>query len=137
MFFDSNVLIDVLSQDPIWSGWSSEQLARADKIGGGAINIIVVAELSPGYDSVEELRKVLQPLSLRVIDVAEDAAFEAGRAFGRWRRTRSVDAGRRVLADFLIGAHATALRLPLVTRDPTIYRRIFPDLPLITPETHP
>lgn len=137
MFFDSNVVIDILSRDPFWSGWSAEQVARAEEAGGGAINIVVLAELSSGYRSAAELRDVLRPLSLRVIDVGEDAAFEAGVAFARWRRNRSADTGRLVLADFLIGAHAFVLGAPLVTRDPTIYRRLFPSLTLITPETHP
>ena len=135
MFYDSNVLIDILSRDPRWFSWSAERVAEAD--GGGIVNMIVMAELASGYGSLEELEAVIDPLDLKIAEIDTASAFQAGHAFAAWRRWRDVAASPRVLPDFLIGAHASSLSLPLVTRDPALYRRYFPDLPLITPDTHP
>ena len=134
IFFDSNVVIDVLTRSPTWFEWSSAQIIEAAENGGAAINSIVLSELSPGYDSLPDLLRVLDAASFRIVELSEDAAFAAGHAFARWRRQRPTDAARRVLPDFLIGAHALTLGAPLATRDERIYRPAFPDLTLITPE---
>ena len=135
MFYDSSVLIDILSRDPRWFLWSAERVAEAD--GGGVVNMIVLAELASGYRSRGELEAVIEPLGLTIAEIDAASAFQAGHAFAAWRHQRDVAASPRVLPDFLIGAHALSLSLPLVTRDPRLYRRYFPDLTLITPDTHP
>lgn len=135
--FDSNVVIDVLSRDPQWFEWSAARLLEASEDGGAIINPIVLAEVSPGYETLKDLLRILDRTSLRLVDVGEEAAFRAGRAFAIWRRTRSAEASRRVLPDFLIGAHALVLGAALATRDEGIYRSHFPELTLLTPErTH-
>lgn len=137
MFFDSNVVIDVVARDLRWMRWSAGWIERAADEGGGVIDAIVLAELSPGYTSLDDLLAAIGATSLRILDLDLSAAFLAGQTFRRWRGTRPAGADRRVLPDFLIGAHASILRLPLVTRDPAVYRVHYPDLILITPETHP
>jgi predicted nucleic acid-binding protein len=135
MFYDTNVVIDVLSGDPRWASWSTARVVEADE--SGVVNVIVFAELAAGYASVGELSAAFDALGMTVAHIDAATAYDAGRAFTRWRRDRDAATGLRVLPDFLIGAHALSLSLPLVTRDPRLYRRYFPDLPLITPETHP
>jgi hypothetical protein len=74
-------------------------------------------------------------LTIQPLDVV--SAFVAGKRFQAFRLVRTASENARVLPDFLIGAHALTLDVPLLTRDPRLYRRYFPDLSLITPETHP
>lgn len=136
-FIDSNVLIDVFEADPRWEQWSAERLEQQISDGNGLINPVVVAELSPGYGSLPELLEVLAGAAIAIVPFEEDVAFLAGTRFAAYRRDRLTPERNRVLADFLIGAHAQILHVPLLTRDPTIYRRFFPDLALITPESHP
>lgn len=130
---DTNVLIDVLTDDRDWADWSIARLNDAD--GTAAIDLVVVAELSRGYGSLEALRQELGTLDVAIRAFDEAAAFLAGHRFLEYRRSRGSDVPFRVLPDFFIGAHATILGCPLLTRDARLYRRYFPDLTLITPET--
>ncbi|MFO1191271.1 MAG: type II toxin-antitoxin system VapC family toxin [Rhodoferax sp.] len=128
---DSNVLIDVISEDPVWCAWSLAQLrlARAqDKL---TINPMVVAEIAVAYDSADALMSFLKPTGMGVSPLTTQAAFLASRASMRYRKTKGTKTG--VLPDFFIGAHAEAEGWALLTRDPTRYRRYFPTVPLICP----
>lgn len=133
--FDTNVVIDVLMRNPRWFEWSAARIVEAAQAGGAIINPIVLSELSPGYDSLGELLRQLDNASLRLVEINEEASFSAGHAFARWRRSRTAQEPRRVLPDFLIGAHALSLGAALATHDQRVYRTYFPDLTLITPET--
>lgn len=132
---DTNVLIDILQDDPVWCGWSADRLFEARVAGDVAVNAIVVAELSRDYTDLESLQAVLSGLDLRVETIETAAAFMAGKRFADARAMRPQRTSVRPLPDFFIGAHALALDARLLTRDPTIYRRYFPELSLITPET--
>ena len=128
---DSNVLIDVISEDPVWCAWSLAQLrlARAqDKL---TINPMVVAEIAVAYDSADALMSFLKPTGIGVNPLTTQAAFLASRAFMRYRKTKGTKTG--VWPDFFIGAHAEAEGWALRPRDPTRYRRDFPPVPLICP----
>ena len=132
-FVDSNVLIDLSSNDPRWSDWSATQIARAGTDGSLSINAIVAAELAPGFATYDLLIRSFEMLALRVEPLDEAIAYLAGQRFAVYRRSQP---GRgSILADFLIGAHALILETALLTRDAQIYRRYFPELSLITPET--
>lgn len=131
---DSNVIIDVLDRDPSWFDWSAAALAEAAS-GHAQINSIVVSELSRDFDSIAALRVEMQSLDVGIVSLDDASAFEAGKRFQQFRRVRSPSENARVLPDFLIGAHALTLQVPLLTRDPRLYRRYFPELTLITPET--
>lgn len=128
---DSNVLLDVATNDPTWGPWSAEALARAADESVLVINPIVFAEVSVGFDRVEDLEDALPPELYRRDPLPYEAAFLAGRSFLAYRRRK----GRRVtpLPDFYIGAHAAVAGHRLLTRDVRRYRTYFPRVALIAP----
>ena len=134
-FVDTNVIIDILTSDPVWSNWSVERLSDARCGGQVVINAIILAELSRNYGSLADLQMAIAPLDLVSEPIEDGCAFLAGQRFVTYRETRKADKGYRVLPDFFIGAHAVIANIPLLTRDPALYRRYFPELALITPET--
>jgi predicted nucleic acid-binding protein len=129
---DSNVLIDLLIDDPAWSDWSLAQLQQAALNGPLLINDIVYAETSTRYAEIEEFESALAAADVTVIPTPRMALFLAGKAFRQYRS--SGGARSRVLPDFFIGAHAAVERLPLLTRNARRYRNYFPTVVLITPE---
>ena len=129
---DSNVLLDVLTEDPAWFGWSSSALARCAEEGTLAVNPLIYAEVSIGFERVEDLDEVLDSAGLRRIALPWEAAFLAGKSFLRYRRRGG--ARSSTLPDFYIGAHALVEGLTLLTRDSARYRTYFPRLPLVAPE---
>jgi predicted nucleic acid-binding protein len=128
---DSDVILDVATNDPIWGAWSAEALARAADESVLVINPIVFAEVSVGFDRMEELEDALPPELYRRDPLPYEAAFLAGRSFLAYRRR----GGRRVtpLPDFYVGAHAAVAGHQLLTRDARRYRTYFPRLVLIAP----
>ena len=134
---DTNVILDIFERDSVWFDWSLAKLAEAGGGEAAMVSSIVVAELSRDFDEVQPLEAKLDLLGLVVLPLDHFSAFTAGKRFQQFRRIRAATEGTRVLPDFLIGAHALTLEAPLLTRDPRLYRRYFPDLTLITPETHP
>ena len=131
LLVDSNVLIDVLEDDPQWADWSARQLHTQSLVHQLAINGIIYAELSLTFARVEDLDHAIDDLGLVVLDIPRPAYFLAGKAFVRYRRS----GGNRtnVLPDFLIGAHAAITHVPLLTRDLRRYKSYFPGLELISP----
>ncbi|MDR7155393.1 putative nucleic acid-binding protein [Sphingobium xenophagum] len=136
-FVDTNVIIDILSSDDIWGPWSIERLSDARCNGPAIVNIVVLAELSRNYRSLNDLQSDIAALGLVSEPVDDVAAFIAGQRFIAYREARKEDRAYRVLPDFFVGAHAFTRQMPLLTRDLTLYRRYFPELTLITPETDP
>ncbi|HEX9186143.1 MAG TPA: type II toxin-antitoxin system VapC family toxin [Vicinamibacteria bacterium] len=128
---DSNVLLDVLTEDPRWLPWSSEALARCADESGLVINPIVYAEVSIGFDRIEDVESALPQDVFVRSPLPWDAAFLAGRCFLACRRRGGEQ--RSPLPDFYIGAHAAVSGLSLLTRDPSRYRTCFPKLRLIAP----
>lgn len=129
---DANVLLDVITEDPVWLGWSSAALAQTADQAMLVVNPIVFAEVSAQFESAEELDGAL-PLDIYVREqLPWEAAFLAGRAFVEYRRRGG--ARRSPIADFYIGAHAAVRGHALLTRDATRYRSYFPRLSLIAPE---
>lgn len=128
---DSNVLLDVLTEDDRWYAWSSHALARAAESDVLVINPIIYAEVSVRFERIEELDEAL-PTDLFRRDVLPwEAGFLAGKRFVRYRRRGG--ARRSPLPDFYIGAHAAVSGMRLLTRDGSRYRSNFPRLPLIAP----
>lgn len=131
---DTNVLVDVAVRDPEWLGWSRSALAKAERDGPLVINSVIFAEFSVRYQSLDEVENLLPPEHFAREGIPWSAAFAAGAAFRRYRRSGG---GRdRVLPDFLIGAHAVIRDYAILTRDPKGYRSYFPTVTLITPQTH-
>jgi predicted nucleic acid-binding protein len=128
---DSNVLLDVATEDPKWAEWSSRALREVADTAPLAINPIVYAEVSIRYQTIEELEEVLPDEVFRREALPYEAGFLAGKAFSRYRRR----GGPRMtpLPDFYIGAHAAVAGYRLMTRDPSRYRTYFPTVDLISP----
>lgn len=131
LLVDTNVLIDVLEDDPEWADWSIAQLRAQSKVHPLAINPIIYAELSLAFTKVEALDKAIENLGLTISELPRPALFLAGKAFTQYRRQGGK--ANNVLADFFIGAHAAVLGCPLLTRDARRYQTYFPSVVLITP----
>ncbi|MEZ5605684.1 MAG: type II toxin-antitoxin system VapC family toxin [Burkholderiaceae bacterium] len=132
MLVDTNVLLDVLEDDPDWVDWSLHQLRAQSQIHGLAINPIIYAELSLAFTHFEALDAALDGMGLAVLDVPRPALFLAGKAFAQYRRRGGTKSN--VLSDFFIGAHAAVAGAPILTRDTARYRTYFPSVHLIAPQ---
>lgn len=128
---DSNVLLDLVLEDPAWGDWSAAALAAARDDGALVINPIVYAEVAAAFSTIETLDVMLAPDDARREPVPWEAAFLAGRAHVEYRRRGG--ARRATLPDFFIGAHAAVAGHRLLTRDPRRYRTYFPRLEIIAP----
>ena len=128
---DSNVLLDVLTEDPTWVEWSAAALAAAADESGLAINVLVYSEVSIGFERIEELDEALPPETFARLPLPWPAAFLAGKIFLAYRRAGGER--RSPLPDFYIGAHAAVAGMRLLTRDPARYRTYLPRLELIAP----
>ncbi len=132
---DSNVLIDIAYRDPVWMPWSKAQIIAAIADGPLVINQIIFAEFSYRYNQFEEADALLPHEEFRRESLPFIAAFAAAKAFEAYRRAGGTR--DKPLPDFFIGAHAVVCGYQIITRDPSGYRRFFPDAELITPDTHP
>lgn len=131
LLVDTNVLVDVLEDDPDWADWSIQQLRAQSKIHSLTINPVIYAELSLTFSSIDALDETLDTLELALAELPRPALFLAGKAFARYRRQGG--AKNSVLADFFNGAHAAVLGCPLLTRDARRYQAYFPSVELIMP----
>lgn len=131
LLVDTNVLIDVLEDDPEWAEWSLTQLRHRAQLTTLAINPIIYAELSVAFSSMEMLDASLATMQLRHLEIPRPALFLAGKAFIRYRRQGGSKSN--VLADFFIGAQAETLRIPLLTRDGGRYATYFPMVAVVAP----
>lgn len=129
---DTNILLDLVTDDPVWADWSLAQLEAASLRGPLAINDVIYAELAVRYDSIEALDRFLDAAGIVMIPIPRAALFLAGKVFVAYRKAGGTRTG--VLPDFFIGAHAAVDRRPLLTRDLGRYRTYFPSLELIAPE---
>jgi len=132
LLVDTNVLVDVLEDDPEWADWSIGQLRAQSKIHRLAINPIIYSELSLTFSTVEALDLTIEDLGLAVIEIPRSALFLAGKAFVRYRRQGGMK--NNVLADFFIGAHAAVAGHPILTRDTRRYSTYFSGVNLIAPD---
>src|SRR5690242_10303288 len=132
VLIDSNILLDVMTDDPRWFSWSAESLERAANNFRLVINPIIYAEVSIRYSKIEELNDAVPKTMFDREAIPYDAAFLAGKSFASYRRRGG--SKQSPLPDFFIGAHAAVSGYRLMTRDPGRYRTYFPKLPLIAPE---
>ena len=128
---DTDVLLDVLQDDPRWAAWSQAQLESASLTTRLAINAVIYSELSMAFERIEELEQVVAEAKISVDTIPREALFLAGKVFLEYRRRKGTKQG--VLPDFYIGAHAAVARCAILTRDVARYHGYFPTVPLVTP----
>ena len=128
---DSNVLIDLLTENPEWFEWSSTALTQAAEDGLLLINPIIYAEVSIRFQRIEDLDEALSPDDFIRTPLPWSAAFLAGKSFLDYRRRGG--ARTAPLPDFYIGAHAAVAKFALLTRNASRYRTYFPTVKVIAP----
>lgn len=131
LMVDSNVLLDILTEDSKWFQWSSDALAEAAERHTLIINAVIFAEVSVRFSQIEDVNKALPLEWFQRRAIPFEAAFLAAKCFFAYRQR----GGERsaVLPDFFIGAHAAVEKLTLITRDMGRYRSYFPRLKIICP----
>jgi predicted nucleic acid-binding protein len=128
---DTNVLLDVLQDDPQWAEWSQGALEKASLSDSLSINAVIYSELSIAFERIEDLESVLSEAPLSVEPIPREALFLAGKAFVNYRRRKGTK--QSVLPDFYIGAHAAVSGSSILTRDVSRYRTYFPTVELVAP----
>ena len=128
---DSSVVLDVVTSDPAWAAWSERALAMARDQGTLVINPIVYAEVSIGFDRIEELDEAVPTSDFEREPLPFEAGYLAGKAFLAYRKRGGER--RSPLPDFYIGAHAAVRGYRLLTRDTVRYRTYFPSVELVAP----
>ncbi len=128
---DSNIILDVLTCDPVWQQWSSEKLAEFAETGGLVINDMIYAEISIGFARIEELEEALSGGFFKLAPIPKEALFLAGKAFLQYKSQQGSKTS--TLPDFFIGAHAAVQQMPLLTRDSARYKTYFPSVKVICP----
>ena len=131
ILIDTNILLDVVTDDPAWADWSQQQLNIAASRDRLAINPVVYAEFSSRFRRIEDLDAMLAAVEIDVVDMPRSALFLAGQVFRAYRSRGGPRTS--ILPDFFIGAQATVLDAALITRDAGRYRSYFATLELITP----
>jgi predicted nucleic acid-binding protein len=128
---DSNVLLDVLTEDPAWFEWSAEALERLGDRSVLVINPLIYAEVSVRFSRIEDFDDAVPVDLVRRDPLPWQAGFLAGKCFSLYRARGG---GRCFpLPDFYIGAHAAVMRMTLLTRDASRYRSYFPTLDVVAP----
>jgi len=131
LLVDTNVLVDVLQDDPQWANWSIGQLRAQASIHQLAINPIIYAEMSLSFSSLEGLDSAVSTLALELREIPRPALFLAAKAYAQYRKRGG--SKLQVLPDFFIGAHAAVESWPLLTRDASRFRTYFPTLEVVAP----
>jgi len=128
---DSNIILDVFTDDPNWADWSESMLEEYSNVSTLYINSIVYSEISIGFNWIEDLESAIIGAGLQMLDFPKEALFLAGKAFLKYKKKRG--ARSSPLPDFFIGAQAAVLNIALITRDVSRYRSYFPTVNLISP----
>ena len=101
---DSNIILDVFLNDPIWADWSESKLEQYYHTNGLYINPIVYSEVSIGFERIEDLESAINRGGFKMLEIPKEALFLAGKVFLKYRKNKGVK--RSPLPDFYIGAHA-------------------------------
>jgi predicted nucleic acid-binding protein len=128
---DTNVLLDVLEDDPVFLEPSLDALRTCDAEGRLIACDVVWAEVAARFSSADHLREIMDRVGVAFSSLTVEAALGAGAAWSRYRLRGG--SRSRVVADFLIGAHAQTQADRLVTRDRGFYRTYFADLAVLDP----
>ncbi len=128
---DSNILLDILTLDSQWYDWSASKLVMLAESHELIINDIIYTEISIGFERIEDLEETFSGNFFKIMPMPKEALFLAGKAFLQYKSNNGTK--NSVLPDLFIGAHASVLGIPLITRDTSRYKTYFPKLRLITP----
>jgi predicted nucleic acid-binding protein len=131
LLVDTNVLVDVVQNDPQWADWSIAQMRAQSSLHALVINPIIYAEISLSFSTLEALDDVVGTLALELREIPRPALFLAAKAYAQYRRRGG--SKLQVLPDFFIGAHAAVEGWPLLTRDASRFRTYFPTLEVLSP----
>ncbi len=131
LLVDTNVLVDVVQNDPEWADWSIAQMRAQSSLHALVINPIIYAEISLSFSTLEALDDVVGTLALELREIPRPALFLAAKAYAQYRRRGG--SKLQVLPDFFIGAHAAVEGWPLLTRDASRFRTYFPTLEVLSP----
>ncbi len=129
---DSNIILDILLDDPNWADWSETALADASQNSTLYINRIIYTEVSIAFEKIEEWESALHNGGFQLLEIPKEALFLAGKAYLHYRRGKGTK--RSPLPDFYIGAQAAVLNMDLITRDASKYRTYFPTVRITCPE---
>jgi hypothetical protein len=132
LLVDSNIILDVFLDDPIWAEWSEAVLSKYSIHTPLYINQIIYTEVSIGFNKIEELEVALSKSGFQMLEIPKEALFLAGKAFLKYRKYKG--AKKSPLPDFFIGAQAAVLDLELISRDKNRYQTYFPTVKIISPE---
>lgn len=130
VLIDSNIILDVVTDDPVWADWSDEAITRY-QAGGLIVNPIIYTELCTGAESAHEVDELLKSLKIGIQEIPRDGLYLSAKAFLQYRRKGGTKTS--TLPDFLIGGHAEALGFHILTRDTARYQTYFPKVELICP----
>lgn len=128
---DSNVLLDIVTNDPVWLNWSASTMKSLSRTRQLVIDPVIYAEVSIAFSNIADLETTIHRLRLNVEEIPRAALFLAGKAFLQYRKRGGTKSN--VLPDFFIGAHASVLGISLLTRDASRYLTYFPSVSLLTP----
>ncbi|MCX5901644.1 MAG: PIN domain-containing protein [Proteobacteria bacterium] len=128
---DSSVILDVFENDPVWADWSEAALVTYATQLPLLINPVIYAEVSIGFQRIEELEEAFAGCGLHLQPIPKEALFLAGKAFLKYRRRKGSKASP--LPDFFIGAHAAVENLLLLTRDVKRIKTYFPTVKTVSP----
>lgn len=128
---DSNVILDLFLDDPIWAVWSESVLEKQGRLSRLLINPIIYSEISIAFKRIEELEDAIRKGGFEMLEIPREALFLAGKAFLKYRRKSGNKSSP--LPDFFIGAQAAIFNLKLITRDLKRFPTYFPTVKLITP----
>jgi len=129
---DSNVLLDIFEDDPVWAQWSEAMLERYSATHALCISPIIYAEVSVGFERIEELEAAIIGAGVRMLQIPKEALFLAAKVFVEYRRRKGIKVAP--LPDFFVGAHAAVEKLELLTRDTRRYKSYFPTVKLVSPQ---
>lgn len=128
---DTNIILDILTEDARWFEWSSTTLANCSEKGTLWINPIIYTEVSIGFSRIEDLDKAIPPSIFRRSNLPWEAGFLAGKIFFQYKKAKGLKV--TPIPDFYIGAHALISNFTLLTRDKGNFRHYFPKLKIISP----
>lgn len=129
---DSCIILDLITNDPVWANPSQELLEKCDNEGILNINPIIYTEISIGYSDIKLLDAMVEEMQLVWLDIPKEALFLSGKVYMQYRRNKGTKS--HPLPDFYIGAHAQVTKMQLITRDTARYETYFPNVQLILPE---